>query len=195
MQLSIVDTSQVTAGRTAVEALAATVDLARLADRTGFARYWLAEHHGAGQTNASRSPEAMIARVGSVTDRIRIGSGAVLLNHHSAFRVAETFRLLHAMLPGHPPGPHRRPRRPATVLPAHRRRLRARPGYHRHPDHGLDRPDLRAPLVHPPHESEGHPTHPRSLKLPGSCSWPSAWPSTPDNGGLQETTQRMTNPT
>lgn len=100
MQLSIVDTSQVPAGQTAVEALAATAELARLADRLGYARYWLAEHHGAGRMNASSSPEVMIARVASVTGRIRVGSGGVLLNHHSAFRIAETFRLLHAMFPG-----------------------------------------------------------------------------------------------
>lgn len=100
MQLSIVDTSQVTQGRTAVEALESTTRLARLADRLGYARYWLAEHHGAGRLNASSSPEVLIARVASVTSGIRVGSGTVLLNHHSAFRIAETFRLLHAMFPG-----------------------------------------------------------------------------------------------
>jgi len=100
VQLSIVDTSQVAAGHSAVEALASTAELAGLADRLGYARYWLAEHHGAGRTNASSSPEVLMARVASVTERIRVGSGAVLLNPHSAFRVAETFRLLHAMFPG-----------------------------------------------------------------------------------------------
>jgi luciferase family oxidoreductase group 1 len=100
MQLSIVDTSQVTEGGTAVEALAATTQLAQLADRLGYARYWLAEHHGSGRMNASSSPEVMIARVASVTSGIRVGSGTVLLNHHSAFRIAETFRLLHGMFPG-----------------------------------------------------------------------------------------------
>jgi len=100
MQLSIVDTSHVTEGRTAVEALQATADLAHLADRAGYARFWVAEHHGVGRTAVSSSPEVLIARIASLTDRIRVGSGTVLLNHHSAFRVAETFRLLHAMFPG-----------------------------------------------------------------------------------------------
>ncbi|WP_016909356.1 LLM class flavin-dependent oxidoreductase [Streptomyces xiaopingdaonensis] len=100
MELSIVDTSQVTEGGTAVDALRATGELAVLADRLGYARYWLAEHHGAGRLNASSSPEVMIARVASLTTGIRVGSGTVLLNHHSAFRIAETFRLLHSMFPG-----------------------------------------------------------------------------------------------
>ena len=100
MELSIVDTSQVAPGGTAVEALEATAQLAQLADRIGYRRYWLAEHHGAGRMTASSAPEVLITRVASVTSRIRVGSGAVLLNHHSAFRVAETFRLLHALFPG-----------------------------------------------------------------------------------------------
>lgn len=100
MRLSLVDTAQVTAGQSAIEALDATAQLAALADRLGYTRYWLAEHHGAGRTNASSAPEVLIARVASVTTRIRVGSGAVLLNHHSAFRVAETFRLLHSLFPG-----------------------------------------------------------------------------------------------
>lgn len=99
MQLSIVDTAQVTAGATAQEAVAATGELAQLADRLGYARYWLAEHHGAGRMNASSNPEILIARVASMTTGIRVGSGAVLLNQHSAFQVAENFRLLHALFP------------------------------------------------------------------------------------------------
>lgn len=100
MRLSIVDLAQITAGTTAVAALDSTVRLAQLADRLGYSRYWLAEHHGSARMVASSSPEIMIARVAAATTTIRVGSGTVLLNQHSAFRVAESFRLLHALFPG-----------------------------------------------------------------------------------------------
>lgn len=99
MQLSIVDISSVPPGQTQVEALANTVDLAVLADRLGYARYWVAEHHAA-RAQASYAPEALIPAIAAVTERIRVGSGAVLLNHYSPFKVAETFRQLHALYPG-----------------------------------------------------------------------------------------------
>lgn len=99
MQLSIVDISSVPPGQTQVEALRHTVDLAVLADRLGYARYWVAEHHAA-RPQASYAPEALIPAIAAVTERIRVGSGAVLLNHYSPFKVAETFRQLHALYPG-----------------------------------------------------------------------------------------------
>ncbi len=99
MQLSIVDVSPVPPGATAAEALAATVELARLADRLGYARFWLAEHHAAARIAAASTPEILIARIGAVTERIRLGSGAVLVNQQSPFRIAESFRLLHTLFP------------------------------------------------------------------------------------------------
>lgn len=99
MRLSIVDISAVPPGDTQVEALRHTVDLATLADRLGYARYWVAEHHAVA-AQASYAPEALIPAVAAATDRIRVGSGAVLLNHYSPFKVAETFRQLHALHPG-----------------------------------------------------------------------------------------------
>src|SRR4029077_10914783 len=76
-----------------------TIDLARLADRLGYTRYWIAEHH-AMDTLASPAPEIPIARVAAETARIRVGSGGILLPHYSPMKVAEVFRMLHALYPG-----------------------------------------------------------------------------------------------
>jgi len=99
MRLSILDASPVTSGATAVDAFAATSALARSADRWGFDRYWVTELHGS-RLNAGSTPEVTIAHVASVTERIRVGSGAALLNHRSPYAVAETFAQLDAMFPG-----------------------------------------------------------------------------------------------
>jgi luciferase family oxidoreductase group 1 len=99
MKMSIVDTSPVLAGSTAVEAFRTTVELAQLADQAGYSRYWLSELHGV-LTNAGTTPEVAVAAVASRTSNLRVGSGGVLLNHPSPYRVAETFLQLHAMFPG-----------------------------------------------------------------------------------------------
>lgn len=98
MKLSVLDQSPVPAGSTPADALRNTIELARLADRLGYERYWIAEHHAI-VSLASPAPEIMIARVAAETSRIRVGSGAVLLPHYSALKVAETFRVLHALYP------------------------------------------------------------------------------------------------
>ena len=100
MNLAIVDISPVPAGGSAADAFANSVELAQHAERLGYHRYWVAEHHAAAATNAGSNPEVLIARIAALTDRIRIGSGTVLLNHYSPFKVAEVFRALHAMTPG-----------------------------------------------------------------------------------------------
>jgi luciferase family oxidoreductase group 1 len=97
--LSVLDQSPVGAGRSARDALEETLQLARLAERLGYRRYWLAEHHNT-TSLAGSAPEVLIARVASVTERIRVGSGGVMLSHYSPYKVAETFRLLHALFPG-----------------------------------------------------------------------------------------------
>ena len=98
MKLSIVDQSPVSSGSTPAQALANTIELARLADGLGYERYWIAEHHGM-QTLASPAPEILLARLGAETSRMRIGSGGVLLPHYSPLKVAEVFRTLHALYP------------------------------------------------------------------------------------------------
>ena len=98
MKLSIIDQSPVSAGSTPAQALRNSIELARLADRLGYARYWIAEHHAI-TALASPAPEILIARIAAETSGIRVGSGGVMLPHYSAFKVAEIFRMLHAMYP------------------------------------------------------------------------------------------------
>ena len=98
-RISVLDQSPIAEGGTGAQALANTIDLARLADRLGYHRYWLAEHHG-GPMLAGPSPEALIGPVASATSRIRVGSGWVMLPHYSPLKVAETFSLLAGLFPG-----------------------------------------------------------------------------------------------
>ena len=85
-------------GSTPADALRNTIELAKLADRLGYERYWIAEHHGM-VTLASPAPEILITRVAAETSHIRVGSGGVMLPHYSAMKVAEQFRMLHALYP------------------------------------------------------------------------------------------------
>jgi len=98
-RLSILDQSPVSEGSSGSQALANTLDLARLADRLGYHRYWVAEHHG-GPMLAGPSPEALIGPIAAATTSIRVGSGGVMLPHYSPFKVAETFSLLAGLFPG-----------------------------------------------------------------------------------------------
>jgi luciferase family oxidoreductase group 1 len=97
-KLSVLDQTPVIHGHSTADAIAATLDLARLADDLGYTRYWCAEHHGLrGVSNPC--PEVMLARIGSITRQIRIGSGGVMLPYYSAFKVAEQFLMLEALFP------------------------------------------------------------------------------------------------
>ena len=98
LTLSVLDQSPLSEGFAPGDALHNTVALARLTDRLGFQRYWIAEHHAI-VTLASPAPEILITRIGAETSGIRIGSGGVLLPHYSPLKVAETFRMLHALYP------------------------------------------------------------------------------------------------
>jgi luciferase family oxidoreductase group 1 len=97
--LSVLDQSPIGAGRSARDAFAETLELAKLADRLGYTRYWLAEHHNT-MALAGSAPEVLIARVAAETSRIRVGSGGVMLQHYSPLKVAETFRVLETLYPG-----------------------------------------------------------------------------------------------
>jgi luciferase family oxidoreductase group 1 len=97
--LSVLDLSFVTTGTPPSAALRNTLDLARLADRLGYARYWLAEHHNLPSV-ASPAPEIMIGQVAAATERIRVGSGGVMLPNHAPLVVAERFKTLEALFPG-----------------------------------------------------------------------------------------------
>ncbi len=100
MDLSVVDLSPVPEGGTATDAYANTVEAAQQAERLGYERFWVAEHHGMGDTLAGTTPEVLLGHLAAETDEIRLGSGAVLLNHYSPFKVAEQFGVLDALAPG-----------------------------------------------------------------------------------------------
>jgi luciferase family oxidoreductase group 1 len=98
LRLSVLDQSPISQGSTGAQALANTLDLAQLADRLGYHRYWVAEHHG-GPMLAGPSPEALIGPIAAATTRIRVGSGGVMLPHYSPLKVAETFSVLAGLFP------------------------------------------------------------------------------------------------
>jgi luciferase family oxidoreductase group 1 len=97
--LSVLDLVPVRHGQTTGQALAATRSLARVADQLGFRRYWLAEHHNMPAV-AATNPPVLIAMVAAATERIRVGSGGVMLPNHAPLVVAEQFALLEAAYPG-----------------------------------------------------------------------------------------------
>ncbi len=96
--LSVLELSPIPAGSSAAEALQATVRLAQLAERLGYTRFWLAEHHNS-RGIASSSPAVLIAAVAAATERIRVGSGGVMLPNHPPLVVAEQFSTLQALFP------------------------------------------------------------------------------------------------
>jgi luciferase family oxidoreductase group 1 len=99
LRLSALDLSPIPSGGDARVALERTLDLARLADRLGLTRYWLAEHHNAASL-ACPAPEILIGLVARETSRLRVGSGGVMLPNHAPLAVAERFRVLSALFPG-----------------------------------------------------------------------------------------------
>lgn len=99
MRVSIVELGTVAPGTTEQEALTDSIETVRHAEQLGFHRAWFAEHH-LSRSGASHHPELLIAAASMVTSRIRLGSGAVLMNHYSPFKVAEMFQQLEAMTPG-----------------------------------------------------------------------------------------------
>ncbi len=99
LPLSVLDLAPIVSGSSGPEALKNTLDLARHVDRLGYTRYWLAEHHNM-PSIASSAPEIMIGQVARVTERIRVGSGGIMLPNHASLKVAEHFRTLEALFPG-----------------------------------------------------------------------------------------------
>jgi luciferase family oxidoreductase group 1 len=99
LPLSVLDLAPIGTGYTASRALRNSMELARLADRLGYTRYWFAEHHGM-PSIASSSPEILIGLGAAATERIRVGSGGIMLPNHAPLRVAESFHTLEALNPG-----------------------------------------------------------------------------------------------
>lgn len=99
LKLGVVDQSPVRNGGTAADALRETLELARAAERLGYSRYWLAEHHST-NSFAGSAPEVLVPMVAAATRTMRVGSGGVLLPHYSPLKVAEQFRVLETLFPG-----------------------------------------------------------------------------------------------
>ncbi len=112
--LSVLDLVPITAGMTSTEAIGYSIQLAQMAERAGYTRFWLAEHHGMPNI-ASSSPEILIARIARETERIRVGAGGIMLPNHAPLRVRGgvsytrgnvpgAYRLRHRPGAGHGPG-------------------------------------------------------------------------------------------
>ena len=99
VRLSVLDLVPVRTDQTTSDAVASTISLAQVADRAGFTRFWVAEHHNMPAV-AATSPPVLIGILGAHTDRIRLGSGGVMLPNHAPLAVAEQFALLEAATPG-----------------------------------------------------------------------------------------------
>ncbi len=97
--LSVLDLVPVRSDQSSGDALGATLSLARVADDLGYRRYWIAEHHNMPAV-AATNPPVLAALVASATQRIRVGSGGVMLPNHAPLVVAEQFALLEAAFPG-----------------------------------------------------------------------------------------------
>jgi luciferase family oxidoreductase group 1 len=99
MRLSLLDRSRTRAGRPEAEGLTGSIERAVSAERLGYERFWVAEHHAVPGI-ASGSPPVLLAAIGARTSRIRLGSGGVMLPNHQPLVVAEQFLMLDALYPG-----------------------------------------------------------------------------------------------
>ncbi len=97
--LSVLDITPVPSGSTPVDAIRNTLDLAKHADRLGYHRFWVAEHHNS-TGEASSAPAVLVGQIASATSSIRVGAGGVMLPNHSSLVVAEQFGVLEALHPG-----------------------------------------------------------------------------------------------
>jgi luciferase family oxidoreductase group 1 len=146
--LSVLDLCPVPTGEPAGEALRRSVDLARHAERWGFTRYWVAEHHNMPGI-ASSAPAVLVGQIASATSAIRVGSGGVMLPNHAPFIVAEQFGTLEAMHPGRIDlGIGRAP----GTDPATARALRRNPAGLPAPDFAAQLAELRSYFAGPPTE-------------------------------------------
>ena len=99
MQLSVLDQSTASKGKTQDIAIRESLALAQHCDALGYRRYWVSEHHNSGNI-VGTAPEVLMAAIAATTKRIRVGSAGVMLPHYSALKVAEQFRVLEALAPG-----------------------------------------------------------------------------------------------
>lgn len=97
--VSVLDLSPIVQGGSAADALRNSLDLARRAERLGFRRYWVAEHHAMPGV-ASAATSVVIAHIAGGTSTIRVGSGGIMLPNHSPLVIAEQFGTLESLFPG-----------------------------------------------------------------------------------------------
>lgn len=97
--ISVLDQSPIYPGETSEEAFRHTIKLAQLSEQLGFRRFWVSEHHDSEQV-AGSSPEVLISHLLAKTEQIRIGSGGIMLQHYSPYKVAENFNVLASLAPG-----------------------------------------------------------------------------------------------
>jgi len=174
LRLSVLDQSPIAEGSTGADALRNSVDLAQFAEKTGYHRYWVAEHHGTPML-ACASPEVLIAAISSATSNIRVGSGGVMLPHYSPLKVAETFSMLSGLYGdridlavGRAPGSD-----PLTAFALQRDRRQAAPD---------DFPDQLSELL--AYEWRRMPAGHRFARLatlPGGTKRPEVWPTGTDS--------------
>lgn len=96
---SVLDLAPIVEGGTAGQALRNTLELAAHAERLGFKRYWLAEHHNMSGI-ASAATSVVIGQVAAATSHIRVGSGGIMLPNHAPYLIAEQFGTLETLFPG-----------------------------------------------------------------------------------------------
>jgi len=99
LKLSILDQSPANENETAAEAFLHTIELATKAEQWGYYRFWVSEHHGSNR-NMGSTPEVLMSHLLAKTQHIRIGSGGVMLQHYSPYKVAENFNVLASLAPG-----------------------------------------------------------------------------------------------
>jgi luciferase family oxidoreductase group 1 len=99
LKLGILDQSIIHQGKTARQAVLETIETAKLAEKLGYSRFWISEHHNSSFI-AGSTPEVLMVKLADETRRIRIGSGGIMLPNHSALKVAENFRMLETLFPG-----------------------------------------------------------------------------------------------
>ncbi|WP_430602796.1 hypothetical protein IGJ02_000100 [Enterococcus sp. DIV0724b] len=98
MRLSILDQLNVSTNSSSIETLHQAEEIALLADNLGYTRIWYSEHHGS-DAMASATPEILVAHIASITERIRVGAGGIMMMHYSPLKIAETFKTLSALHP------------------------------------------------------------------------------------------------
>ncbi len=99
LPLSVLDFVGIEFGESPGEAIGGAVGIAQAAERAGYARYWVSEHHNM-TSLACSAPELLVTHVATQTERIRVGAAGIMLPNHAPFKVAELFRTLCAMHPG-----------------------------------------------------------------------------------------------